>query len=113
MVWSVLTQVGLFAKKLHLTGLVRDAPKLSLPAKLVFPRYGNPSVLTQTQCILSLFLSAGVGGANVLLFVSKPWVGVFIVLVLGSSFVRLEISVCLWKDCAWGVDFSNFSLLFS
>jgi hypothetical protein len=32
-------QVGLFAKKLHLTGLVRDAPKLSLPAKLVFPRY--------------------------------------------------------------------------
>ncbi|KAL8583035.1 hypothetical protein ACOMHN_051199 [Nucella lapillus] len=29
--------VGLFAKKLHLTGLVRDAPKLSLPAKFVFP----------------------------------------------------------------------------
>ncbi|KAL8577462.1 Signal peptide peptidase-like 3 [Nucella lapillus] len=29
--------VGIFAKKLHLTGLVRDVPKLSLPAKLVFP----------------------------------------------------------------------------
>ncbi|XP_076434544.1 signal peptide peptidase-like 3 [Babylonia areolata] len=29
--------VGIFAKKLHLTGLVREAPKLSLPAKLVFP----------------------------------------------------------------------------
>ncbi|KAL8617961.1 hypothetical protein ACOMHN_052912 [Nucella lapillus] len=33
--------VGLFAKKLHLTGLVRDAPKLSLPAKLVFPSSQN------------------------------------------------------------------------
>lgn len=28
----------MFAKKLHLSGLVRDAPKLSLPGKLVFPR---------------------------------------------------------------------------
>ncbi|XP_071093005.1 signal peptide peptidase-like 3 isoform X1 [Haliotis cracherodii] len=35
--------VGLFAKKLHLTGLVRDAPKLSLPAKLVFPSTQNSS----------------------------------------------------------------------
>jgi signal peptide peptidase-like protein 3 len=35
--------VGLFAKKLHLTGLVRDAPKLSLPAKLVFPSSQNSS----------------------------------------------------------------------
>lgn len=29
--------VGMFAKKFHITGLVRDAPKLSLPGKLVFP----------------------------------------------------------------------------
>ena len=29
----------MFAKKLHLTGLIRDAPKLSLPGKLVFPRF--------------------------------------------------------------------------
>lgn len=35
--------VGLFAKKLHLTGLMRDAPKLSLPAKLVFPSSQNSS----------------------------------------------------------------------
>ena len=34
-------QVGVFAKKLHLTGLVRDAPKLSLPGKLVFPSMHN------------------------------------------------------------------------
>lgn len=35
--------VGLFAKKLHLTGLMRDAPKLSLPGKLVFPSMQNSS----------------------------------------------------------------------
>ncbi|XP_052822854.1 signal peptide peptidase-like 3 [Octopus bimaculoides] len=35
--------VGLFAKKLHLSGLVRDAPKLSLPGKLVFPSMQNSS----------------------------------------------------------------------
>lgn len=35
--------VGLFAKKFHLTGLVRDAPKLSLPGKLVFPSMQNSS----------------------------------------------------------------------
>ncbi|KAL3856194.1 hypothetical protein ACJMK2_010972 [Sinanodonta woodiana] len=35
--------VGIFAKKLHLTGLVRDAPKLSLPGKLVFPSMQNSS----------------------------------------------------------------------
>ncbi|XP_063419124.1 signal peptide peptidase-like 3 isoform X10 [Mytilus trossulus] len=35
--------VGMFAKKLHLTGLVRDAPKLSLPGKLVFPSMQNSS----------------------------------------------------------------------
>ncbi|KAK6190955.1 hypothetical protein SNE40_002712 [Patella caerulea] len=35
--------VGMLAKKLHLTGFVRDAPKLSLPAKLVFPRYSQNS----------------------------------------------------------------------
>ena len=29
----------MFARRLHLPGLVRDAPKLSLPGKLVFPRY--------------------------------------------------------------------------
>ncbi|CAH1801830.1 unnamed protein product [Owenia fusiformis] len=33
--------VGVLAKKLHLTGLVRDAPKLSLPGKLVFPSMQN------------------------------------------------------------------------
>ncbi|CAD5125354.1 DgyrCDS13592 [Dimorphilus gyrociliatus] len=33
--------VGVFAKKLHLPGLVRDAPKLSLPGKLVFPSVHN------------------------------------------------------------------------
>ncbi len=32
-------QVGVFAKRFHFTGLVRDAPKLSLPGKLVFPRF--------------------------------------------------------------------------
>ncbi|ELU04053.1 hypothetical protein CAPTEDRAFT_178144 [Capitella teleta] len=40
--------VGVFAKKLHLSGLVRDAPKLSLPGKLVFPSMhssGNFSML--------------------------------------------------------------------
>ncbi|KAK2171141.1 hypothetical protein NP493_1099g00023 [Ridgeia piscesae] len=31
----------MFAKKLHLTGLIRDAPKLSLPGKLVFPSMQN------------------------------------------------------------------------
>ncbi|XP_064612226.1 signal peptide peptidase-like 3 [Liolophura sinensis] len=35
--------VGIFAKKLHLTGLVKDAPKLSLPGKLVFPSMQNSS----------------------------------------------------------------------
>ncbi|XP_048757334.1 signal peptide peptidase-like 3 [Ostrea edulis] len=35
--------VGLFAKKLHLTGFMRDAPKLSLPGKLVFPSLQNSS----------------------------------------------------------------------
>lgn len=29
--------VGVFAKRLHIPGLARDAPKLSLPGKLVFP----------------------------------------------------------------------------
>ncbi|XP_013384649.1 signal peptide peptidase-like 3 isoform X2 [Lingula anatina] len=33
--------VGAFAKKFHLTGLMRDAPKLSLPGKLVFPSMHN------------------------------------------------------------------------
>lgn len=32
-------KVGALAKKLHITGLMRDSPKLSLPGKLVFPRY--------------------------------------------------------------------------
>lgn len=35
--------VGLFAKKLHLSGFMRDAPKLSLPGKLVFPSIQNSS----------------------------------------------------------------------
>ena len=42
--WCTCTlclQVGLFAKKLHITGMVRDAPKLSLPGKLVFPSMHN------------------------------------------------------------------------
>ena len=34
-------QVGVFARKFHITGLVRDAPKLSLPGKLVFPSMHN------------------------------------------------------------------------
>jgi len=29
--------MGLVARKLHLGGMVREAPKLSLPGKLVFP----------------------------------------------------------------------------
>lgn len=29
--------MGLVARKLHLGGVVREAPKLSLPGKLVFP----------------------------------------------------------------------------
>ncbi|XP_064652407.1 signal peptide peptidase-like 3 isoform X2 [Lineus longissimus] len=33
--------VGMFAKKFHLGGLMRDAPKLSLPGKLVFPSMHN------------------------------------------------------------------------
>jgi len=33
--------VGVMAKKLHITGFVRDAPKLSLPGKLVFPSMQN------------------------------------------------------------------------
>lgn len=33
--------VGVIAKKLHITGIVRDAPKLSLPGKLVFPSMQN------------------------------------------------------------------------
>jgi len=33
--------VGVMAKKLHFTGLARDAPKLSLPGKLVFPSMHN------------------------------------------------------------------------
>ena len=33
--------VGIFAKKLHLQGLMRDTPKLSLPGKLVFPSMHN------------------------------------------------------------------------
>ncbi|XP_052800908.1 signal peptide peptidase-like 3 isoform X2 [Mya arenaria] len=35
--------VGMLAKKFHFTGLVRDAPKLSLPGKLVFPSMQNSS----------------------------------------------------------------------
>lgn len=31
----------MFARKFHITGLVRDAPKLSLPGKLVFPSVHN------------------------------------------------------------------------
>lgn len=33
--------VGIVAKKLHLSGVVREAPKLSLPGKLVFPSMHN------------------------------------------------------------------------
>ena len=33
--------VGVMAKKLHFSGLARDAPKLSLPGKLVFPSMHN------------------------------------------------------------------------
>ncbi|GIY22946.1 signal peptide peptidase-like 3 [Caerostris extrusa] len=33
--------VGIVAKKLHLGGVVREAPKLSLPGKLVFPSMHN------------------------------------------------------------------------
>jgi len=33
--------VGIVARKLHLGGVVREAPKLSLPGKLVFPSYHN------------------------------------------------------------------------
>jgi len=33
--------VGIVAKKLHITGLMREAPKLSLPGKLVFPSMHN------------------------------------------------------------------------
>jgi len=29
--------MGMVARKLHLSGMVREAPKLSLPGKLVFP----------------------------------------------------------------------------
>lgn len=35
--------VGMLAKKFHFTGLVREAPKLSLPGKLVFPSMQNSS----------------------------------------------------------------------
>ena len=44
---NIYFQVGLFAKKFHLTGLVRDAPKLSLPGKLVFPR--SESFISHSQ----------------------------------------------------------------
>ena len=33
--------VGFVAKKLHLAGVIRDSPKLSLPGKLVFPSVHN------------------------------------------------------------------------
>jgi signal peptide peptidase-like protein 3 len=33
--------VGLVARKLHLGGVVKEAPKLSLPGKLVFPSIHN------------------------------------------------------------------------
>lgn len=35
-IYSIL-QVGAIAKKLHIAGMAADAPKLSLPGKLVFP----------------------------------------------------------------------------
>ena len=35
----VCVQVKMLANKMHIPGLVRQAPKLSLPGKLVFPRY--------------------------------------------------------------------------
>lgn len=35
--------VGMLAKKFHFTGLMREAPKLSLPGKLVFPSMQNSS----------------------------------------------------------------------
>jgi len=38
MLFSLFPQVGMLAKKFHFTGLAREAPKLSLPGKLVFPR---------------------------------------------------------------------------
>lgn len=33
--------VGLVARKLHIGGVVKEAPKLSLPGKLVFPSLHN------------------------------------------------------------------------
>jgi signal peptide peptidase-like protein 3 len=33
--------VGIVARKLHLGGIVKEAPKLSLPGKLVFPSLQN------------------------------------------------------------------------
>ena len=33
--------VGVMARKLHLGGMARDVPKLSLPGKLVFPSMHN------------------------------------------------------------------------
>ena len=41
--FPMLLKVGVFAKRLHITGLMREAPKLSLPGKLVFPRYVKPN----------------------------------------------------------------------
>ena len=43
--WSsfLLLQVGALAKKLHISGIAADAPKLSLPGKLVFPSVSDTS----------------------------------------------------------------------
>jgi len=36
---SAENPVGLVARKFHLSGVVKEAPKLSLPGKLVFPSF--------------------------------------------------------------------------
>lgn len=55
--------VGLVARKLHIGGVVKEAPKLSLPGKLVFPSIHNSGHFSMlgllTNEMRDFFLSKG------------------------------------------------------
>lgn len=55
--------VGLVARKLHIGGVAKEAPKLSLPGKLVFPSIHNSGHFSMlgllTNKVCDFFLSKG------------------------------------------------------
>jgi len=60
-------QVGMLAKKFHFTGLAREAPKLSLPGKLVFPRYAcTPMGCNMIHYLQSVIILSRISGLLIL-----------------------------------------------